>query len=394
MVIPDEVLPLQRLLLDSIITGLIDIQKGRSAVLDFLDSTLFYRQTADDRRDKWFQTIQACLLSLVGRQFLAPDDSASSQGYVIRPLGLATVKSSFPLEDALFLHSELARAMKTGLFLDGELHLCYLTTPLQAMIDPDWKLYARLLNRLPEEEQKIFERCGCDPTLVSSYAYRPPSHSSSSSAPPAAASALLRDQDRQLLCCRRFWNALILRDLINEVPVEEVCPKYNASMGAVEFLMSAAGSFTNQMVRFCERMEWWSLEACLKAYAQRFEFGSKMDVVELCGIRGIGSKRARILFRHGIRTVDAVARMSKEALTRKLGQMIDADMILASAVQICQSRARRAAFEARRLIESLTQSELRGVEDYDPVAMEHAEFVKTQLPSAAALPVVGKVPHP
>eukprot|EP00762_Andalucia_godoyi_P003175 ANDGO_01068.mRNA.1 hypothetical protein len=360
--LPEEVfLPFQRLILDCLSAGLLSSDSEPPSLRKLLDFSLFYQQASRDQQILIISIMNSCVDVLVEKGFLRKPTSGSDVLFDILPLGLAVAKSSFAIEDALFLYQELRKAIRHGLVLENELHLCYLSTPVSSMIDPDWKLFGKILDRLPEEDQRIFEICGGDHALVARFAFQPPSTSMFPSAAGASAlrsacaAALKNESEQRTFCCRRFYNALILRDAVNEVGVDELCVRFGTSMGRIEMLMTMAGSFAVQMIRFCGRMEWWALEACLLAYAKRVEFGVKGDVIELCEIRGVGQKRARMLYKNGIRSVEDVAKLSKDQLIRRLGHLVDVDMVLSSARRICEQRSRRARMEAERVAVSLTQ---------------------------------------
>lgn len=54
----------------------------------------------------------------------------------------------------------------------------------------------------------------------------------------------------------RFYLALQLRDLCNEVPVHRVARKYDTPRGSVQTLAQTCESFAAGMIKFCEHMDW------------------------------------------------------------------------------------------------------------------------------------------
>lgn len=54
----------------------------------------------------------------------------------------------------------------------------------------------------------------------------------------------------------RFYVALQLRDLCNEVPVHQVAQKYDVPRGAVQNLAQTCEGFAAAMIKFCEQMDW------------------------------------------------------------------------------------------------------------------------------------------
>lgn len=55
---------------------------------------------------------------------------------------------------------------------------------------------------------------------------------------------------------RRFYLALQLRDLCNEVPIHRVAQKYGTPRGAVQNLSQTCQGFAAGMIKFCEYMGW------------------------------------------------------------------------------------------------------------------------------------------
>lgn len=55
---------------------------------------------------------------------------------------------------------------------------------------------------------------------------------------------------------RRFYMALQLRDLCNEVPIHVVARKYDMPRGTVQNLSQMCQGFAAGMIKFCEQMGW------------------------------------------------------------------------------------------------------------------------------------------
>ena len=72
---------------------------------------------------------------------------------------------------------------------------------------------------------------------------------------------------------KRFYAALQLRDLCNEVPVHIVAQKYEIPRGAVQALAQTCQGFAAGMVKFCERMRWTALAAALDHMSDRLKAG-------------------------------------------------------------------------------------------------------------------------
>ncbi len=62
---------------------------------------------------------------------------------------------------------------------------------------------------------------------------------------------------------RRFYVALQLRDLCNEMPIYAVARKYDLPRGTIQNLAQTCHGFAAGMIKFCERMDWGALAAVL-----------------------------------------------------------------------------------------------------------------------------------
>lgn len=54
----------------------------------------------------------------------------------------------------------------------------------------------------------------------------------------------------------RFYLALQLRDLCNEMPIHRVAQKYDMPRGSVQTLAQTCQGFAAGMIKFCEMMGW------------------------------------------------------------------------------------------------------------------------------------------
>lgn len=106
---------------------------------------------------------------------------------------------------------------------------------------------------------------------------------------------------------RRFYAALQLRDLCNEVPIHAVARKYDIPRGTVQSLAQSCQGFAAGMIKFCERMNWGALAAVLDHFSDRLKAGAKADLLALAEITFVKSRTARIFWDNGYKTVGAVA---------------------------------------------------------------------------------------
>lgn len=72
---------------------------------------------------------------------------------------------------------------------------------------------------------------------------------------------------------RRFYTALQLRDLCNEMPIYAVARKYDIPRGTVQNLAHTCHGFAAGMIKFCERMGWAPLSVLLDHFSDRLRAG-------------------------------------------------------------------------------------------------------------------------
>jgi hypothetical protein len=72
---------------------------------------------------------------------------------------------------------------------------------------------------------------------------------------------------------RRFYAALQLRDLCDEMPIYAVARKYDLPRGIVQNLAQTCQGFAAGIIKFCERMDWGALAAVLDHFSDRLKAG-------------------------------------------------------------------------------------------------------------------------
>ena len=72
---------------------------------------------------------------------------------------------------------------------------------------------------------------------------------------------------------KRFYAALQLRDLCNEMPIHAVARKYDLPRGIVQNLAQTCQGFAAGMIQFCQRMNWGALAAVLDHFSDRLKAG-------------------------------------------------------------------------------------------------------------------------
>lgn len=160
-------------------------------------------------------------------------------------LGKAVVASALDPADAVFVHGELQRALQ-AFVLDGEMHVLYTFTPVHDAGggSVDWRRFWEEMERLDESGLRVLRFLGLKPSVISKM-----QHGGTLKETTAAEKATAR-------IYRRFYLALQLRDLCNEMPVHRVAQKYDTPRGAVQTLAQTCEGFAAGMIKFCEHMGW------------------------------------------------------------------------------------------------------------------------------------------
>ena len=280
-----------RAVLEVIATGL---ATDRDQVDDFVKRTLLYHSSAILS----LQDVLGASMDSLLRDGLITVDSDSGERYEATRLGHAIIASSLSPEDGVFVHEEIRRALR-AFVMDGEMHIFYMFTPVQwsgLAATIDWRVFQDQMDRLDESGMRVLESVGVNPTVVNRMA--------SGGRPLAEGTAHERMKAR---IYHRFYAALQLRDLCDEMPVHEVARKYGAHRGVVQTLAQTCQGFGAGMIAFCQRMGWPMLAVVLEHMSDRLRAGARADLLDLARIPFVKSRTARIFWENGLKSLRAVA---------------------------------------------------------------------------------------
>jgi len=131
---------------------------------------------------------------------------------------------------------------------------------------------------------------------------------------------------------KRFYIALMLRDLMNEVSVLEVSRKWNTARGFVQSLASTCQGYAGMLGTFCTEMGWGILTVIFNHYRFRLEFGVKDDLVELAKIPGIKSYLARVFWNKGFKSIGHFAQAQPKDILEVLWEVSSICLSIALAI--------------------------------------------------------------
>lgn len=211
--------------------------------------------------------------------------------WIATQLGKACLAASVPPKDGLFLFSELVKARRQ-FALDTELHIICLVTPFNTsnqIGDIDWFNYLELWRSLSDCEKRVAKYIGVTESFLAS-----------------AVTGILKPQ-KTVESHKRFYTSLMLYDLVREIPLTNVCKKYNCCRGIVQGLQQTASTFAGMITQFCKKLGWDCIEILVEQFQQRLQFGVCRELLDLLKLPMLNGIRARSLFKSGIKSVAELA---------------------------------------------------------------------------------------
>ncbi|XP_006825052.1 uncharacterized protein LOC100373645 [Saccoglossus kowalevskii] len=286
---------MKRAILEVIVSG---VATSPSDVDKYASCTLLAASLTTSESTSNFGSIQNCIKFLVDNEFIrlhqVKNGAESSDKYVATQLGSATLSSSLSPDEALVVFSELQRARKSFV-LENELHILYQVTPIydQGIVN-DWYRYIDIWETLSIDKKRVGELVGIEERFLAR-------------AVGGSISTSTFKQQRVLAIHKRFYTAMILEDLVNEIPIAEVSRKYSVPKGQLQSLQQSAATFSGMVTVFCSRLGWINLEILLEQFQNRLNFGVQRELCDLVRISLLNGQRARILYNGGYHTIANIA---------------------------------------------------------------------------------------
>ncbi|TWU76862.1 hypothetical protein ED733_006242 [Metarhizium rileyi] len=261
----------------------------RESIFEYFSNSLLQMSQSPD-----FITngIDSSIEELESMGLIVPDSTAN---YAPTQLGKAIVASAIDPDDGVFVHKELVKALR-AFVMDGEMHILYVFTPVQEFGAPvNWQVFRNEMESLDESSLRVLQFLGIKPTSILRLAQ----------------GAILKEttlEEKQMArVYRRFYLAMQLRDLCNEVPIQAVARKYDMPRGSVQTLSQTCQGFAAGMVKFCEHMGWGPMAAALDHFSDRLMAGARAELLALSKVPFVKSRTARVFFENGYRSVAALA---------------------------------------------------------------------------------------
>ncbi|CAJ1419974.1 unnamed protein product [Effrenium voratum] len=226
-----------------------------------------------------------------------------SNSYKATPLGLAVCASALEPQQGHVLFQELQRS-RSCISLDTDLQVCYLVTP-DSPLSVDWATYRRVLCHLSSAERRVAQRIALRVDLVDQAQFQG-----------RLSNSILQSADGMRVV--RFYSGLVLWALLHETPLAKLLERFGLSKGQLQQLQQAAASFTHTVAVFCNRLQWYTLEALILSFQKRLALGVRMELVPLMQIPGMDCSVARCLYEQGFTTPVSVASARPPELLRVL----------------------------------------------------------------------------
>lgn len=110
-------------------------------------------------------------------------------------------------------------------------------------------------------------------------------------------------QYQQLLIHKRFFIALALQDLVNEIPLGDVCRKFDCNKGLLQSLQLTASTFAGMVTAFSKQLGWSNVELLIGQFQDRLQFGVSRDLLDLMRLPIMNGKTARALYNAGMESL-------------------------------------------------------------------------------------------
>ncbi|XP_011556029.3 DNA polymerase theta [Plutella xylostella] len=278
-----------------------------ACTLDELDSyskcTLLFTQK--DLTDTQQCLLENTLDELKNFELIRIQNDSEVKKYVATSLGKACLSSSMAPNDGLSLFCELQKARQC-LVLETDLHLIYLVTPYSVSSqwgDIDWLHLLTLWESLTRAMKRVGELVGVQESFIIRC---------------VRGNNKMTTASNKMNIHKRFYTALALQDLVNEVPLYEVAAKFQCARGFLQSLQQAAATFAGMVTVFCHQLGWKNMEMLVSQFQDRLHFGIHSELLELMKLPSLNGLRARSLFNAGFETIASIASGEINAIENSL----------------------------------------------------------------------------
>ncbi|XP_076065262.1 DNA polymerase theta [Oratosquilla oratoria] len=237
-----------------------------------------------------------CISFLEENEFIRLQDTGEGEQYIGTQLGCAVVAAGLSPDEGLHVFRELHQARQCFV-LENELHVIYQVTPIYvsgAWPNMDWMAFLRSWESLRTDMKRVGQLVGVEESFIVR-------------AMKGTVNKKIKSQAQKLAIHQRFFTALTLHSLVQEVPLNMVAHQFSASRGMLQSLQQSAATFAGMVTVFCNRLGWHNLELLVAQFQDRLHFGIQRELCDLVRLSLLNGQRARILYNKGYETVNLVA---------------------------------------------------------------------------------------
>ena len=121
---------------------------------------------------------------------------------------------------------------------------------------------------------------------------------------------------------RRFYTALVLQELMNEIPLPVISKRYKINKGMLQSLQNSSATFAGMLTVFCHKLGWTCLELLLEQFQSRLTFGVSRELCNLVRISLLSGFKARLLYDRGYESVSTLAFANKDDIANLLRESV------------------------------------------------------------------------
>ncbi|XP_071543746.1 DNA polymerase theta-like [Panulirus ornatus] len=244
-----------------------------------------------------------CISFLEENEFIRLQEADGGIRYIGTQLGCAVLASGLSPDEGLHVFTELHRARQCFV-LENELHIIYQVTPTylsSSWPDMDWLSFLNIWESLSEDMKRVAQLVGVEESFIVR-------------AMKGTVNRKVRRQAKQLAVHQRFYTALALHELVQEIPLNTVASKFSASRGILQSLQQSASTFAGMVTVFCNRLGWHNLELLIAQFQDRLHFGIQRELCDLVRLSHLNGQYARYLYNAGLGTVSMVAHADPDSV--------------------------------------------------------------------------------
>lgn len=288
---------LKRAIIEAVVTGLVT---SVDEAYKYIESTLL---SCDDQ--KYMESLRDQIKNVL--DYLSKFKFVNVTDDKLEPsqLGKACVAASLSPEDGLKLLNELLKARK-GFVLSCDLHLLYQIVPeymirnMKIKVDVMRQIFDNLHDK-PEYEycQDVWQALKINPMTL---------HGNQME--------FIERPFTDAHVFKRLFIALVLNDIVQEYPIDDLEIKYDINRGQLQNLQNTVSTFAGMMAIFCNKLGWHNLEVLIDQFQSRLEFGIQRELIEIMRIQTLNSLLARQLYDANYDAVATIAHSSPSEILK------------------------------------------------------------------------------